>query len=274
VTLKTGENLARINAEQRKELVGLFGQPTAEAIAEAAATGAVLWTDDIAVAEFARERAGVEKRVWTQMVFRSVAPPNVYADLTLFLLHWRYFFTRVEPDVVLAACRIASWNPDDPVLVRVVEWLGMPELVHLGAAQVCAHSLRLIWKHGGEIGQKEGVARALLRAVLGRQGGRQTVVSIANNLDAIFEGDKVARGQCEPVIRDVLKVEAKPGNDVSKAAWGRAIRQLEKRAGLSVARTSAQPTPKKGRAKWGSDTTPKERAERRKADRKRKKGRG
>lgn len=210
VAMRSGESLARLSHERREELIGLFGQPTVEAIAEAAASGAILWTDDIAVAEVAREKAGVEKRVWTQMVFRSVAPPDVYADLTLFLLQWRYFFTRVEPDVVLAACRTGSWDPNAPVLRRIAEWLSMPELMHLGAALVCAHSLRLVWKHASEIGQKEGVARALLRAVLGRQGGRHTVVSIVNNLDAIFEEDKVARGQCESVIRDVLRVEAKP----------------------------------------------------------------
>jgi len=116
---------------------------------------------------------GVENRVWTQVVFRHVAPPDVYADLTLFLLHWMYFFTRVEPEVVLAACRSGSWNPDDPILLRVVEWLGMPELAHLGAAQVCAFSLRLIWREGVEVRQKEGVVRALQRAVLGRHGGRR-----------------------------------------------------------------------------------------------------
>jgi hypothetical protein len=272
VTMRSGESLAGLSPERREELIGLFGQPTAEAIAEAAASGAVLWTDDIAVAEVAREKAGVEKRVWTQMVFRSVAPPEVYVGLTLFLLQWRYFFTRVEPDVVLAACRTGSWDPDAPVLKRIAEWLSMPELMHLGAAQVCAHSLRLVWKQGSEVGQK--VARALLRAILGRQGGRHAVVSLANNLDAIFEGDKVARGQCESVIRDVLRVEAKPGNDASRAAWAQVIRQLERNAGLSGARIPAQPTPKPGRAKRGSDTTPKERAERRKADRKRKKRRG
>jgi hypothetical protein len=271
VTMRTGESLAELPPEQREELIGLFGQPTAEAIAEAASRGTALWTDDIGVAEVARERTGVEKRLWTQVVFRRVAPPDVYADLTLFLLHWRYFFTRVEPEVVVAACRSGSWNPDDSTLLRVAEWLGMPELNHLGAAQVCALSLRLIWRERVEIRQKEVVVRVLLRAVLGRQGGRQTVISFANNLDAIFEGDRIARGQCASVIQDVLKVEAEPPNDGSRAAWAKVIRQFARRTGLSGARVSMQAGQQDGRAKAGSSPTPKERAERRKADRKRKK---
>jgi hypothetical protein len=64
-TMKSGENLAGVSPERREELISLFGQPTAESIAEAASTGAVLWTDDIAVAEVARERDRVEKRVWS-----------------------------------------------------------------------------------------------------------------------------------------------------------------------------------------------------------------
>src|SRR5262249_28994366 len=85
------------------------------------------------------------------------------------------FFTRVEPEVVLTACRAGEWNPDHPALSRVVEWLGAPELVHDGATQVCALSLYLIWERGAEAGRKERVARALLRAVLDRHGGRQAV---------------------------------------------------------------------------------------------------
>jgi hypothetical protein len=147
----------------------------------------------------------------------------------------------------------------------------MPELLHLGAAQVCAHSLRLIWKQPVEVEQKAGVARALLQAVLGRQGGRQTVISLGKYLDTIFEGDKVARGQCTPIIQDVLKVDPKPANEASRAAWAQAIRQLERQAGFSGASIPVKRSQKNGGAERGSDITPKQRAEIRKAARKRKK---
>lgn len=262
VTLKTGESLARINAEQRKELVGVFGQPTAEAIAEAAATGAVLWTDDLAVADTARHYLNLEYRAWTQAVFIVTAPVQECIDLSLFLLQWRYFFTRVEPDVVLTACRLASWTPDAPVLKRVAEWLAMPELNHLGAARVCALSLRLIWREGAEVSQKQGVASVLLGAILGRQDGRRMVVSIRNNLKEIMEGNTDARRQCDEAIEEVLRVKIGPGTESSKAAWAKVIRQIKRQ----------YPVTKGAPSKQGSVPTPKQRAKRRNADRKRMKG--
>ncbi len=275
VALKTGENLATLPAEHREELIRLFGKPTAEAMAEAAATGAVLWTDDLGVAEVGRERAGVAKRVWTQLVFRSVAPQDVYTELTLFLIQWRYFFTRLEPDAVLAACRAGAWNPDAPVIKRIAEWLSLPELLPVGAVQVCAQSLRLVWKHGDELGQKQKVARLIVQAIRGRKDGRQAVSFILNNLAAIFEGDKAAQRECETVIQEVLQ-EARTPEDVaaSKAAWTKVIGQMKRRVGLPGTTGSMQLPQQNGGVRKQNDTSPKERAKRRKAERKRNKGKG
>src|SRR5262249_44766536 len=157
VTMKSGENLAGVRPDRREELIGLFGQPTAEAIAEAAATGAVLWTDDIAVAEVARERAGVAKRVWTQLAFRSIAPSDAFANLPLFQLQCRYFFTRVEPEIVVPAGGQAGWNADRPPLMLVLRWLSAPELEEKGAILVGARMLPLIWRNAPLTHQREAV---------------------------------------------------------------------------------------------------------------------
>lgn len=263
VTMKSGESLADLPADKRDELIKIFGQPTAEAIAVAKATGAVLWTDDIAVAEITRQNLGVEKRVWTQAVFKLVAPPEVFADITMFLLHWRYFFTRLEPEVVIAACRKASWNPEDPSVLRIVDWLKMPELLPDGAVQMCAISLRLIWKEGIEVAQKQGVAKALLGAILARQDGRQAVAFIRGGLKEIMQGDHAARRQCEKVIEEILRVKIGPGTESSKAAWASVLRQMARQ----------QTVQKSGPSKQSGGPTPKQRAEQRRADRKRKKGR-
>ncbi len=260
-TMKSGESLADLPAEQREELIGLFGQPAAAAIAEAKATGAVLWTDDIAVAEIARQSYGVEKRVWTQAVIKLVAPPDVFAELTIFLLHWRYFFTRLEPEVVIAACRAATWNPDDPSILRIVEWLKMPELIPNGAVQICVASLRLIWKEEIEAAQKKGVAKALLGAILGRQNGREAVAWIRNHLKEIMQGDHTARRQCDEAAEEVLRVKVGPGTESSKAAWAKVIRQMRR----------ANEAENGGLTKPEGGPTPKQRAEQRNADRKRRK---
>ncbi len=235
VTRKTGESLAEQLPERREELIRLFGQPTAEAMALAAATGAVLWTDDLAVAEFGRERTGIAKRVWSQLVFRSVASQQGYTELTLFLIQWRYYFTRMDPDIVIAACRAGAWNPDAPVLKQVAEWLSQPELIHEGAIRVCVLSLRLLWKEELESSQKQHVARLFLRAIYRRNDGKYTIASIRKNLSKIFACDFTAQSECELAIKGVLQVEVKSGDvAASKAAWAKVIPKMRIRMGLDT----------------------------------------
>jgi len=131
--------------------------------------------------------------------------------MTLFLLQWRYCFTRVEPDTVLAACRMASWKPEAPPLKNVIEWLGAPGLDHLGAAQVCVIVLPLVWRHGPLIHQRENVTRALMQAILGRKHGRTTVISIKNNINDIFKLDVANIDLCEHIIDGVLRGETASG---------------------------------------------------------------
>jgi nucleoside phosphorylase/tetratricopeptide (TPR) repeat protein len=264
--VKSGEKLAAVDAERRKELITLFGQPTAEAIAEAAASGAVLWTDDMAVAELAKERAGVNKRVWTQVVAGKTTSKDVYTDLTLFLLQWRYFFTRVEPDVVLAACRKALWDPTSPPLQQVIDWLCMPELIHIAAVQIAARSLPLVWKYGPEVGHREAVTRAIIKALLGRTNGRQSATAIANNIRQIFSEDTANAEMCKKVINDVLRETMGPATDGSKAAWAQATKPLREKLGSSDMPAQDARKTNKG---LPAELTPKERADRRKADRKR-----
>lgn len=233
VTMKTGESLARIPPEARKELIGLFGEATAQAMAEAAVTGAVLWTDDLVVAEVGKERIGIVKRVWTQLVMRSVAAPDVHEKLTLFLLRWRYFFTIVDPEVVVAACRDGSWDVDAPVIKNVADWLNHPELMNLGAVNVCAQSLRLIWKHGPDVGHKQGVAKLFLKAVRRRKDGRQNLTVIQNILGTIFTGEKAARTECEAVINEVQKAERTPGEiATAKRDTTKMLTQFQRRIGV------------------------------------------
>lgn len=258
VTLRTGENLASLQAEHREELIRLFGQPTAEAMAEAAATGAVLWSDDLAVAQVGRERNGITKRVWSQLVFRKHAPPEVLTEFTLFLIQWRYFFTWIEPNTVLAACRDGSWNAGAPALKSVADWLGQPELIHQGAIRMCILSLPLIWRHGPDLIQKQGVAKLLLQAIRRRMDGRRAISIIQSNLTAVFAGDKSAQSQCDAAINAMLDAERTPEEiAASKAGWARALRKLKSRMPDSTMSANDR-------------STPKQRADRLKAERKRK----
>lgn len=235
VEMRTGENLARLAPERREELIGLFGEPTAQAMAEAAVTGAVLWTDDLAVAEVGRERDGIQKRVWTQLVLKSVATQDDYANLTLFLLQWRYTFTRVEPGAALAACHVGAWDPDAPVLKQIADWLNQPYLLDESATRLCVQFLRIVWDRGPETAQKQNVSRLFLQAIRRRHDGRQAIKIILNNLGEIFRENQAARNECESVINQLLRAEKTPEElAASKAAWGNAVQKLGKKWGLPV----------------------------------------
>jgi hypothetical protein len=185
-------------------MIGLFGQPTSESIAEAAAIGAVLWTDDIAVAEVAREQAAVAKRVWTQLVFRSIAPGDVYANLTLFLLQWRYFFTRVEPDLVVPAGDRANWDANQPPLASVLRWVSAPELQDQGAVVVSARMLPLLWRNAPFTHQREAVTRAIALELLKRAGGRQMLGGIISVIGELFSVDEIGGEGCKRTLQAIL----------------------------------------------------------------------
>lgn len=209
ITSRTGENLAVVSPERREELIHLFGRPTAESIAEAAVTGAVLWTDDVAVAEVAMERAGVSKRVWTQLVAKSAAPQDLCDKITLFLLQWGYFFTRVEPELVVVAGTQSGWNPSQPPLSSVLQWVGAPELQDQDAFLVAARMLPLVWRYAIFAHQQEAVTQALAQELLKRPQGRQMVAGIIAGIDDIFGVDVIGAGECKRTLQTAL-VRIKP----------------------------------------------------------------
>ena len=126
---------------------------------------------------------------------------------------------------------------------------------------MCVASLRLIWKEEIEAAQKQGVAKALPGAILGRHDGREAVAFIRNHLKEIMQGDHAARRQCDEAAEEVLRVKVGPGTESSKAAWAKVIRQMGR----------ANEAAKGGLTKPEGGPTPKQRAEQRKADRKRRK---
>jgi tetratricopeptide (TPR) repeat protein len=213
--VESGRKLADFDPDGRRELIALFGQPTAEAIAAAREEGTALWTDDLAVAEFARERYGI-RRVWTQLVFGSLVSSGkmavaAYTDLTLFLIQWRYFFTRIDLEVILAACRRASWDHKSPPLAAVISWFGTPELQDEGAVVLCARALPLVWRHAGFVHRAEAVTRAVIEVLLTRKDGRRLVTAIRNSIDQVFGVDVLNAGLCKEFVERILRGESDHG---------------------------------------------------------------
>jgi nucleoside phosphorylase/tetratricopeptide (TPR) repeat protein len=265
VVLKTGESLAGLQREHREELVQLFGHPTAEAIAETIMMDAVLWTDDLVVAEVGRERMGVGKRVWTQVVFKSKASSDAYTDLTLFLIQWRYFFTRLEPEVILAGCRSVSWELDTPLLKQIAEWFKQPELIDQGAWGVCVNSLRLLWQENITSSQKQDVARLLLQAIRSRKNGAQFLWGILNAIELIFAHNQTSCRECKSVIQEMMtQTEMRPATKQSKAAWKKVIPQIQRRIGKSIEINPQQTSQKRAASNTPSNPRDKQKPKRKK----------
>jgi hypothetical protein len=103
----------------------------------------VLWSDDLIVATFAHEEASVP-RIWTDTVFRWARQNDlVTADdrnrLVIELARLGYFYTLIEPEVVLAAAKQSNWDIANASLEPLIDWFSnpftMPEgILHLALA--------------------------------------------------------------------------------------------------------------------------------------------
>jgi tetratricopeptide (TPR) repeat protein len=215
VTIESGQRLAARDAETRRILIGMFGQATAEAMDLGAQPGSVLWTDDLAVAYLAATKLGGD-RVWSQLVLDHAAsvghvPTDVAIDLTLFLVTWRYFFTRVEGEHVLEACRRCRWDHKATPLAMVIAWFAAPEVIPRAVVRVLGQSIRLIWQHAVLPHQQEEVTHALIRSVLQRRDGRELVRILHELLGAIFPVEILAADRCRTIIRAALEGATEEG---------------------------------------------------------------
>jgi hypothetical protein len=207
--IESGLALAELEPKVRSQLLEVFDQPTAEAIATAHKSGGVLWTDDFTVSYVAKELLGL-RRVWSQLVFKQCAiagtlPAQAVFDLTLFLLNWRYFFTLMEPGAALQACHEASWRPDVPPLAAVIAWFGASEIAVEGLLGVSAEIIRQIWTSSEFAHQREAVTRAIIQSVLRRADGLSVATALEQSCSAFFGIDIEKAMLCRGAIRAAIE---------------------------------------------------------------------
>jgi hypothetical protein len=209
VTVEAGNQLAELEVEQRTSLIDTFGQPVAESIATARRPNRALWTDDMVAALYAGEQYNVPS-VWTQFVFLSHLRDQriceeTYIDLALYLLNCRYFYTRMEPPVFLAACKHANWDIGSAPLKAAIEWFGTPEVIIAGLLEITAATLPRVWREAPFVHQAETVTRAVAHAILKRDDGRAIASRLAKDIDQIFGLDAVNAARCRRCIMEALK---------------------------------------------------------------------
>jgi hypothetical protein len=116
VTPEGALELAGLEPDLRNKLETAFGATGSEVMAMASRPGTILWTDDYALAQTAREKVGA-RVIWSELVFRywkqqgrlDAATYNVACAK---LIGWRYLAVPVSAETMLAAGDTASWIPD------------------------------------------------------------------------------------------------------------------------------------------------------------------
>ena len=185
-----GSALADVQNKKRRHLIELFGQATAECVAIAMKTRAVLWTDDYAVAEIARNELGV-RRVWTQTIAEQMCEANKLAyeslrDLSIWLVSLGYAFTRVTPHVVIEAARQSGWDAHRLPFAAVARWFGTSGVKPEGVVGILAGSLPALWQDPPMANQREDLTKAIALNVARREDGTELLIALIKVLPRLF----------------------------------------------------------------------------------------
>jgi hypothetical protein len=198
-----GPSLNAIPANRREILLKAFGRPALESIILAKASDAVLWTDDFAVAELARELFTC-RRVWTQLGCRELLPAETTAKVTWALLAFKYEFTSLSVDEALHAARDAQWENAKFPLDQVMSYFSRSSP---GPEELIAIALRLVveaWTQPVLGLQAQAITFRLLTEIAKREDGRRLVNFINVSVNAMFGLNVIAGGHAKASIHEWL----------------------------------------------------------------------
>lgn len=188
--IKHGHSLANLEPTTRRQMVTIFGEAATQCVAYAKDKCALLWTDDLGIAEFARHTFDLP-RVWTQRLFAhakdmSSLPQSSFVDLTLHLLQWNYTFTRLYVDIAVESGVRAAWDPKRVPFASVIRAVSREDVLPEQLFGVCTQFLREAFRRARLVHQQIDVTRAVVHALMKRRDGRDLVMELARNADAIF----------------------------------------------------------------------------------------
>jgi len=176
-----GMPLAIMSPDLRNELTALFGRQVAESIAIANARNAVLWTDDLFVAQVAAERCGI-RRVWTELMFSLVCGRGNYTDDDMYqllksLIEHGYRHCRLTPPVAYRIGEESNWDFRNEPLASVLDWLATPNILSAGVLEIAEHILPRVY-----YGADDVIANPTVLSILGKIGSRPDGRKLVNNL--------------------------------------------------------------------------------------------
>lgn len=196
--------LARISPARRELLEGLFGFSTASAIAVAADIGGALWTDDLPIAQVARE-FGVAHRVWTlavadECIANTSVEASVVLDLKTEMLGYGAVNLPLENAVFVLAGERTRWDPSEQPLRTICDWFAnhrlRPEIV-LGTLEelvVATHDNEMLWH------QESATCRAMFSATRRRPDGDRLLRFLYARVPKLFRFEVVHQEKIRALI--------------------------------------------------------------------------
>ncbi|NQV22738.1 MAG: hypothetical protein HQ518_00080 [Rhodopirellula sp.] len=123
--------LSEASTERRKVYEEIVGLHNAEAMAVAADTGAILWTDDVVNGVIGTADFGVS-RGWTQLIMRQfvneeMVSQECYDLLSAKLAAWRYEVIFWNAQTLLAAAKEAEWDANVWPFNQCISYLDSPD---------------------------------------------------------------------------------------------------------------------------------------------------
>lgn len=131
-TIVDGTPLAHASPDNRKEIIKLFGQATAEAIVIAQDRKVPLWTDDGIVTLIANCKYNTN-RVWSEVVWQWTTSndhitKDVRRDLVSRLVELGYCHTKLYPSAAVHMGAISEWDFRCSPLKSAIRWIEVTDV--------------------------------------------------------------------------------------------------------------------------------------------------
>ncbi len=154
IPCKAALNMKR---DRKRQLDEIMGTSSIDTILVASEPGNLLYSDDERLRSFARKNFNVDG-VWTQIVLMNCLDANIlkkakYNEMTIKLVCSYYYYTSIDPDVLIEAARQSKWVPSEPYRT-VIQLLGGEYSDEPSALIVAANFLYELWKQSVVLAQR------------------------------------------------------------------------------------------------------------------------
>jgi|GEM_PF-474495 len=182
--------LASIKPDLRETIIKGFGRYGAESILLAREPGYVLWTDDYVQAKIAANEFGV-KSCWTQIALETqillgTLSPAAFAVVSAKLAGSGYYFTGLNPEIILAGARLAEWQANRPPLTNILNSFGTPSVPSQYAFALAARFMVEVFRNTRIPESQTALLVKILEALAERSDGKLGILAIQKALPNLF----------------------------------------------------------------------------------------